>query len=74
MLIVLYGVALLICIFDLIKRASGYVFPILSAAIFIGATVYAFLLKASYEEIGLIVLVFLTLNLSAYLRHKGDKK
>lgn len=73
-LLIMYGVAILICIFDLIKRASGYVFPILSAAIFVGATVYAFLLGASYEEVGIVILVFLALNLVSYMRHKGDNK
>lgn len=74
LLIGLYAVALLLCIFDLVKRASGYVFSIISAAIFTGTTIYAALLGAGYYEIGLVALVFLALNLGAFLRHRGDKK
>ena len=72
-LLVLYGIAIGLCLFDIIKRASGYVFPILSAMIFTGTTVYAFILGAGYEEAGLITLVFLLLNLGACARKKGDK-
>lgn len=71
-LLVLYGAAILLCIFDLIKRASGYVFPVISAVIFTGTTIYALILGAGYEELGIVVLVFLLLNLGAYMKNKGD--
>ena len=74
LLVFLYGIAALICIFDLFKRASGYVFPLLSAVLFVGTTIYAMLLGANYEELGIVVLIFLALNLTVYSRHKGDKK
>lgn len=72
-LLILYGLALLLCIFDLIRRASGYLFPILSALIFVGATVYAFLLGAGYEELGLVTLIFLALNIGDFVRTGGKK-
>ena len=71
LLLILYGIALILCIFDLIKHASGYVFPILSAMIFVGATIYALILGAGYDEVGIVVIVFLLLNLCSYARHKG---
>jgi len=71
---ILYAIAALFCIFDLIKRASGYVFSIISAVIFVGTTIYAFLLGAGYEEVGLVALIFLMLNLAVFFRHRGDKK
>lgn len=72
LLLILYGVAIFFCIFDLIKRASGYIFPVISAIIFVGTTVYAFLLGAGYVEVGVVVLIFLALNLGAMFVHKGE--
>ncbi len=73
LLLTLYGVALLICIFDLVKRDSGYFFPILSAALFVGTTVYACLLGAGYAEVSIVTLVFLALNLTVYFMHREGK-
>lgn len=73
LLLVLYGVAILMCIFDLIKRDSGYIFPMLSAAIFVGTTIYALLLGAGYAEISIVILVFLALNLSVFFVHREGK-
>lgn len=71
-LLVLYGGAMALSIFDLIKRASGYVFPVISAVIFTGTTIYALILGAGYEEVGIVALVFLLLNAGAYMRNRGD--
>lgn len=73
-LMLLYGAALLICIYDLVRRASGYVFSVLAAAIFVGTTVYAFVLGAGYEEVGIVTLAFLALNLGGVMRSRGDRK
>lgn len=75
LLLVLYDVAMLICIFDLIKRVTGYIFPILSAVIFVATTVYAILLGAGYVEVSIVVLIFLALNLGVFFVHReGDDK
>ncbi len=74
LLLILYGVALFLSIFDLFRRASGYLFSILSALLFTGATCYALLLGASYEEAGLVTLVFLALHLAAHARSGGNRK
>lgn len=74
LLLVLYGIAIILCVFDLIKRASGYVFPVISAVIFTGTTIYALILGAGYEEVGIVTLVFLLLNAGAYVRNRGDKQ
>ena len=74
LLLLLYGAAILMCIFDFIKRNLGYIFPMLSAVIFVGATIYALLLGAGYVEISNVILIFLALNLSLFLMHKWDKK
>ncbi len=73
LLLTLYGVALLICIFDLIKRDSGYILPIASAGIFLGTTVYACLLGAGYVEISIVTLVFLALTLTVFFVHREGK-
>lgn len=73
-LILLYGAAILLCVFDLVKKASGYVFPVLSAVVFSGATVYAVLLGAGYEELCLVTLMFLMLNLGTYAKRRGGDK
>ncbi len=72
LLVVLYGIAMLICIFDIFKFASGYVFPLISALIFAGTTAYAVIIGASLEEIGAVTLVFLALNLVAFIRNRGN--
>lgn len=74
LLLVLYGTAILLSIFDMVKRASGYLFPVLSVIIFTGTTVYALLLGAGYDEVGLVTLIFLLLNLTSYMRRRGGKE
>ena len=73
-LLVAYGIALFFCIFDIVRRSSRYVFLLLSAVICIGTSIAAFLMGAGYTEIGIVMLVFLALNLISFIRHKGDKK
>lgn len=73
LLLTLYGLAFLICIFDLIKRDSGYILSLVSAAIFVGTTVYACLLGAGYVEISIVTLIFLALTLTVFFVHREGK-
>ncbi len=71
--LLLYGAALLLLIFDLVKRSSGYGFPILSAVLFTGTTIWAMISGAGYEEVGMMVLIFLVLNVFGFLRSGGKR-
>ncbi len=68
-----YGVAALICIFEIIRPSSGYILPAVSAVIFVATTIAALLLKADLTEVILFVLVFLALNLTSFGRRGGKK-
>lgn len=65
LLLALYGIALVLSLIDLFHRASGYVFSLLSAGVFVAASVVAVLSAASLFEIGGAALVFLVVNLIA---------
>ena len=73
-LIILYGIAFFFCVYDLIKKATGYVFPLLSAGIFVCASVYAFLLGAGFAEVAAVALLFLLLHLISENVHTGGGK
>lgn len=70
-LLVLYGLALAIALFELVNRSTGFVLPIVSLAIVIGTSIYAILLGATLFEIAIIVLVFLLLSLIGIRRKRG---
>jgi len=72
-LLVLYILSLLLCIYDVVRKTSGYVFPLLSALIFTGTTAYALILGAGFEETGLVVLIFLSVNLGVLAKTGGKK-
>lgn len=41
LILICYGIALFLCVFELFKRSSGYVIPIISACVSIATTAYA---------------------------------
>ena len=69
-----YGIALFFCVYDLIKKATGYIFPVLSLIFFFATTTYAVLLGAPLYEIGTVMLIFLTLNFASFFKHNGNDK
>ncbi|MCI9031728.1 MAG: hypothetical protein HFK09_04310 [Clostridia bacterium] len=73
-LLLLYAAALALIVFDRVKKASGYIFTALSAAVFCAASAYALLSGARLEEIGTATLVFLVVYLSAFYRQGDEKK
>lgn len=73
LLLCLYGAALFFCIFDAVKHSSGYAFSVISAGLFVSATVCAILFSAGLLEIGSVSLLFLIIHLLA-LRAGGEGK
>lgn len=72
-LILLLITALFLCVFDMEKRASGYVLPLLSILITIGTLTYAMLLGATMYEVATVFILFASVNLLAY-GGKGESK
>lgn len=70
-LMVGYGLAILFCLFDLFKHATGFVFPIISLVLCTATTVAALVMGASLQEAAIAVMIFAALNLTVYLGHKG---
>ena len=66
-LLIGYGAALILGVIEIFK-------PALSAAFFIASTVYAVLLGATYEEIMIVILLFLFVNIITFGIHKGGRK
>ena len=70
LLLILYGVALAVAIFELVTKTTGYVLPLLSLAIVVGASIYALLIGASLFEIAIILMVFMLISLAGIRRKK----
>lgn len=69
-----YGAALLIGIYGIWKRVGGFWMPLLSAVCCAVTTTYALLNGASFYEVGMMMLVFLLLNIPIYKKEDGDKE
>lgn len=68
-----YAIALFLCLFEIFKRATGHVFSVLSLALVLGNTVYALILNASLYEVGIVILIFLAVNLIPNLKGGRNK-
>jgi len=66
----IYSAGLVMLLVELIFKKTGYILPILSVLTFIGATIYAIFLGASYIEIGIIGFLYLLSGLITYLPKK----
>lgn len=69
-LLILYGIALGLCLFELFTKTTGYVLPLLSCAIVIGTSIYAIILGANLLEVCIVFVVFILLNLAGMRRKK----
>ena len=63
LLLVLYGLALVLVLFELFSKLTGYVLPIIAFVIVVGTTIYALLLGAQLLEVAIFVTIFLLINL-----------
>ena len=68
-ILVLYGVALLLLVYDLRNR-TGAVLPYLSAAIVMGTSAYALVIGALLFETAAVICIFILINL---YKIRGDK-
>ena len=60
-LLVLYGIALALVLFNL-KNRTGAVLTYVSAALVVGTSAYAILLGASLWETAIVIVIFLLIN------------
>lgn len=67
-----YGIALFLCLFEISKKSTGHVFSVISLLLVLGNTVYALILSASYYEAGIVILIFLAINLIPVIKGGGD--
>ena len=63
MAMVLYGLALALCLFDRHYKATNGILTILSTAMAVGATAYAILMGTPLTECAVVLMVFLLLNM-----------
>ena len=70
LILCLYGLALALALFELFSKTTGYILPIISFAIVIGATIYGLLIGAGLFEVIIILLVFLLINMYGARRKK----
>lgn len=61
--LILYGIALMLNIFDLVFKKTRGILTLISAAICVAATACALLMGASLFECAAVMLVFLLLNM-----------
>ena len=62
-ILILYGVALVILIVGLIWRKTGFIMPVLSAALAVCASAYAVISGAALFEVATVIMIFLAVNL-----------
>lgn len=65
-LLILFGVALALCIYDKKYHASKGWFTIIESVLVVGTLAYAILLGAVWSEIIIVLLLFLSLNLEGW--------
>ncbi len=58
-----YGTALFLCLYEILKKATYNLFSLLSIVLTLASTVYALILGASLYEVGVVILIFLVINL-----------
>lgn len=63
LILVLYGIALALVLFELFTKLTGYVLPIIAFMIVIGTTIYSLLIGAQLFEVAIYVMIFLLINL-----------
>ena len=63
LVMILYGVALMLCLFDRSKKATGGLFTILSTALAVVGTVYALLMGTPLTECATVLMIFMLLNM-----------
>lgn len=71
LILICYGIALFLCVFELFKRSSGYVIPIISACVSIATTAYALVAGISATEAIIVILIFLILHLTVFSGKRG---
>jgi hypothetical protein len=74
LLLLCFFLAFLFDLFEIKKKATGYVCPLLSLLAFAGSLTYSLLLGASYKEASIMILIFLMLNMTIYLQKKEVSK
>ena len=71
LILVLYGIALALALFELFSKLTGYVLPIISFAIVVGASIYGLLVGAGLLEIAIYLVIFLLINLYGARRRES---
>ena len=71
LILVLYGIALALALFELFSKLTGYVLPIISFAIVVGASIYGLLIGAGLLEIAIYLVIFLLINLYGARRRES---
>lgn len=61
--LLLYGIALGLCLFDRHYKATNGILTLVSTALAVGATVYAIIMGAALVECAVVLMVFLLLNM-----------
>ena len=61
--LVLYGIALALCLFDRHYKATNGILTLISTAAAVGATAYALVMGAALTECATVLMVFLLLNM-----------
>ena len=73
LLLIGFGLALFFCVFSLIHRSSGYVFPVISVLLTLASVIASVIFGAGGEEIVTVLIIFILLNFSAFGKSGGKK-
>lgn len=65
-LLLLFGIAFALCLFDKLQKSTHGLFSLLSAFLAVGSCAYALLLGVGVGEIMTVLLLFLLLNLEGW--------
>ena len=65
-ILILYSIALCLCVLEVVKKFTGYILQIISAVIVIATSAYAIFWGVNFYEVGCVLIIFLILNLLSF--------
>lgn len=68
-----FAMAAAICVFVLIKKTRGFIFPLLSTVIAVGMIVYSLIMGATMQEVLIAVLLLAFLTLPVFMKNGEDE-
>ncbi|MBQ7226814.1 MAG: hypothetical protein IJX05_00255 [Clostridia bacterium] len=71
-ILVLLGVAVLLSVFNAVKRPKTFIIALIALVLVVVAITYAIIMKASLQEVIIVLLLFVVLNLFGFKKEERE--